>query len=83
MAKIITVSVCRKDNNEAYADAKVTVGGYNNLATKTDSSGRAVIHYPYSSGNIDIYVNGESAYSGSVSSIPGSGIVVIRSYSFW
>lgn len=80
MAKIITVSVYRKDNNEAYPNAKVTVGGHSNLSTTTDRSGRAVIHYPYSDGSIDIYVNGETAYSGFVGNIPGSGIVAKRSY---
>lgn len=81
MAKIITVSVYRNDNNDAYPGAKVTVGGHSNLSTTTDRSGRAVIHFPYDDGSIDIYVNGETAYSGFVSGVPSSGIVARRS--FW
>ncbi len=81
MAKIIIVNVYRNDNNEAYPNAKVTVGGHSGLSTTTDSSGRAVINFPYSDGSVDIYVNGETAYSGFVSAVPSSGIVARRS--FW
>ncbi len=80
MAKNIIVNVYRNDNNEAYPNAKVTVGGHSSLSTTTDNSGRAVINFPYSDGSVDIYVNGETAYSGFVSNIPSFGIVANRAF---
>ncbi len=67
---LIRVKVFDKDTRRSYQGAYVEIGGYSNLATYTDADGNAAISYPYDTGVVTVYVNGQEVWSDYVSKLP-------------
>lgn len=75
MAKtLLTVTVYKGKNPSE--GARVVFGSVSNNEIYTDRNGVANFEYPWDTGAVDIYVNGETAYSDYVSSFPESGLIV-------
>ena len=74
MARLIKVFVC-DDNGRGLSGQRVKM--YGGSEVKTDSQGIAELLID-DGGDISIYVNGTTAYSGSKARLPSSGIIAYR-----
>jgi hypothetical protein len=80
--KLIEIRVFKEHDGTPYPNAEVKIGGYDNLTTRTDERGKAVIILPYDSGTVSIYVNGKCVFDDYVYKIP-SPLVVKATWSIW
>lgn len=69
-SKLIAVQVFDKKTRLSISDARVSVAGYPQLNTKTNSDGIANIIYPKDDGTVTIYVDGNTVYKNYVYTLP-------------
>jgi len=81
-SKLLEIIVFKEKDNTPYPGANVSIGGYSNLSKTTDENGKASIVLPFDTGEVSIYVNGTTAYSGYVSEIPAP-LIVKAYWSAW